>query len=99
MSSPLAGVAAINAITFGVYGNVLRRMEDPASVASVMTAGAAAGLIQVSEVYICSRDVLYKMIKERSSHSNQSISNKFWCPDFGSQAGSFLKTYKNVLIF
>jgi solute carrier family 25 carnitine/acylcarnitine transporter 20/29 len=49
MSSPLAGVAAINAITFGVYGNVLRRMEDPTSVTSVMTAGAAAGLIQVSQ--------------------------------------------------
>jgi solute carrier family 25 carnitine/acylcarnitine transporter 20/29 len=47
MSSPLAGVAAINAITFGVYGNVLRRLEDPASVSSVVTAGAAAGLIQV----------------------------------------------------
>ena len=44
----MGGVAAINAITFGVYGNVLRRMEDPANVTSVMTAGAAAGLIQVS---------------------------------------------------
>ncbi len=48
MSSPLAGVAAINAITFGVYGNVLRRMEDPSSVTSVTMAGAAAGLVQVS---------------------------------------------------
>jgi hypothetical protein len=62
MSSPLAGVAAINAITFGVYGNVLRRMEDPTSVASVMTAGAAAGLIQVSQGTIIHVNLLVNIL-------------------------------------
>ena len=47
MSSPLAGVAAINAITFGVYGNALRCMEDQESVKSVTMAGMTAGIVQV----------------------------------------------------
>jgi len=46
MSSPLAGVAAINAITFGVYGNALRCMEDQESVKSVTMAGMTAGIVQ-----------------------------------------------------
>ncbi len=50
MSSPLAGVAGINAITFGVYGNVLRQMNDPDSVKSVALAGSTAGLVQVLEL-------------------------------------------------
>ena len=47
MSSPLLGVAGINAITFGVYGNVLRVLEDQDSISSITLAGASAGLIQV----------------------------------------------------
>lgn len=47
ISSPLAGVAAINAIGFGVYGNVLRRLSDQDSISSVTMAGTAAGLMQV----------------------------------------------------
>ena len=51
MSSPLGGVAAINAITFGVYGNALRLMDDPDSIKSVALAGSTAGLIQVTFTY------------------------------------------------
>lgn len=46
MSSPLVGVAGINAIVFGVYGNTLRQMNDPASLRSTFLAGCAAGFVQ-----------------------------------------------------
>lgn len=46
ISSPLAGVAAINAIIFGVYGNIQRQSADPDSLRSHFFAGAAAGLAQ-----------------------------------------------------
>ena len=48
MASPLYGVAAMNAIGFGVYGNVIRRLNNPDSIASITTAGVAAGAVQVS---------------------------------------------------
>ena len=47
ISSPLAGVAAINAICFGVYGNVNRRLKDPDSLKSITIAGMASGFVQV----------------------------------------------------
>ena len=46
MSSPMASVALINAMIFGVYGNVQRRMENPDSFASHAFAGSVAGAIQ-----------------------------------------------------
>ena len=48
MASPLYGVAAMNAIGFGVYGNVIRRLNNPDSITSITTAGVAAGGVQVS---------------------------------------------------
>ena len=47
MASPLYGVAAMNAIGFGVYGNVIRRLNNPDSITSITTAGIAAGGVQV----------------------------------------------------
>lgn len=46
MSSPMAGVSAINAIVFGVYGNVQRHSSNPNSYTSHLVAGSTAGLIQ-----------------------------------------------------
>ncbi|XP_013780585.1 mitochondrial basic amino acids transporter-like [Limulus polyphemus] len=46
MSSPMCSLAFINAIAFGVYGNVHRSFSDPNSLMSHMAAGAAAGTIQ-----------------------------------------------------
>lgn len=46
MSSPLAGVAGINAIVFGVYGNTQRHFSDPDSLSSHFLAGTIAGLVQ-----------------------------------------------------
>ncbi|XP_058840127.1 mitochondrial basic amino acids transporter [Topomyia yanbarensis] len=57
MSSPMAGVAVVNAIVFGVYGNVQRRTSDPDSLYSHFLAGSAAGLAQS---FICSPMELVK---------------------------------------
>lgn len=46
MSSPIASVAVINALIFGVYGNVQRRLNDPDSLTSHAFAGSVAGFVQ-----------------------------------------------------
>ena len=46
MASPMYGLGLINAIVFGVQGNVLRRLPNPDSLWSVFTAGGIAGLAQ-----------------------------------------------------
>ncbi|CAL7949077.1 unnamed protein product [Xylocopa violacea] len=46
MSSPVAGVAVVNAIIFGVYGETQRRVTDPASLSSHFVAGSLAGIAQ-----------------------------------------------------
>ena len=50
MSGPLASVAAINAIGFGVYGNVSRRLQNPDVVQSAAIAGCASGFVQVTQL-------------------------------------------------
>lgn len=51
VSSPLVGVAGINAIVFGIYGNVQRNMKNPESLSSHAIAGGVAGFFQS---FICS---------------------------------------------
>ena len=46
MSSPLAGLAAINAICFGIYGNALEIFEDKTAPFSQFVAGATSGFAQ-----------------------------------------------------
>lgn len=46
MSSPMMGVSAINAIVFGVYGNMQRMSSNPHSYTSHFVAGSVAGLVQ-----------------------------------------------------
>lgn len=46
MSSPMAGVAVINSIVFGVYGNVQRYSTSPNSYTTHFLAGSTAGLAQ-----------------------------------------------------
>jgi len=50
MTSPLLGVAGINAVTFGVNAQVLKQLPQPESISSITIAGASAGLIQTSIV-------------------------------------------------
>lgn len=51
MSSPMLGVSAINAVVFGVYGNVQRMSSSPDSYMSHFLAGSLAGF---SQSIICS---------------------------------------------
>lgn len=46
ITSPLAGIGFVNAIVFGVYGNVQRNTSDPNSLTSHALAGSIAGCAQ-----------------------------------------------------
>lgn len=46
MSSPMLGISAVNAIVFGVYGNIQRMSSNPNSYTSLFFAGSMAGLAQ-----------------------------------------------------
>ncbi|KAG7169637.1 Mitochondrial basic amino acids transporter-like, partial [Homarus americanus] len=46
MSSPMAGVSIVNAIVFGVHGNMTKHMKDPDSLRSQVLCGATAGFFQ-----------------------------------------------------
>ena len=45
--SPLAGVTAINAICFGVQGNVARRLTYDSQIKTETVAGMVSGFAQV----------------------------------------------------
>lgn len=51
MTSPLGGVAVVNSIVFGVYGNSQKVAEDPSSLKSQFISGSLAGLAQS---FVCS---------------------------------------------
>ncbi|KAJ8918543.1 hypothetical protein NQ315_013048 [Exocentrus adspersus] len=68
VTSPLFGVAGINAIVFGVHGNVQRRASNPESLATHAFAGAAAGLAQS---FICSPVELAKSRLQISDSSGK----------------------------
>uniref|UniRef100_A0A914WNM3 Uncharacterized protein n=1 Tax=Plectus sambesii TaxID=2011161 RepID=A0A914WNM3_9BILA len=46
MSSPLASLALVNAIVFGVHGNVVKLFSDTTSLTAHFAAGCAAGFAQ-----------------------------------------------------
>lgn len=46
VGAPLGGIAAVNAIVFGAYGNTRRVLPNPDSIYTHATAGAAAGMLQ-----------------------------------------------------
>jgi len=51
VTSPLGGVALVNAVVFGVYGNVQRQLGSSDNLLSHFVAGGAAGFLQS---FICS---------------------------------------------
>ena len=55
----MASVAVINAMIFGVYGNVQRRLGDPESLTTHALAGSVAGLVQS---FVCSPMELVKTL-------------------------------------
>lgn len=65
ISSPLASISVLNAIVFGVYGNVQRRTTDPDSLIAHFCAGTAAGL---SQTFICSP---MELVKSRLQIQNE----------------------------
>lgn len=70
ISSPMGGVALVNAIVFGVYGNMQRRSSDPDSIKSHFLAGSAAGLAQS---IVCSP---MELIKTRLQLQSQNMKSK-----------------------
>lgn len=70
ISSPLGGVALVNAIVFGVYGNIQRRSSQPDSIKSHFIAGSVAGLAQS---VVCSP---MELIKTRLQLQSQNTKNK-----------------------
>ncbi|XP_005178048.1 mitochondrial basic amino acids transporter [Musca domestica] len=46
ITSPMGGIGFVNAIVFGIYGNVQRSRSDPDSLTSHALAGGVAGLFQ-----------------------------------------------------
>lgn len=46
IGAPLGGIAAINALVFGAYGNTRRALPNPDSLRTHALAGAAAGMLQ-----------------------------------------------------
>jgi len=70
ISSPMGGVAIVNAIIFGVYGNIQRHSSDPDSIKSHFLAGSAAGLAQS---VVCSP---MELIKTRLQLQSDNPMNK-----------------------
>lgn len=69
MSSPMASVAVINAMIFGVYGNVQRRLGEPESLRTHALAGSVAGLVQA---FVCSP---MELVKTRIQIQEQVCTN------------------------
>lgn len=72
ISSPLVGVGFINAIVFGVYGNIQRYSSDPNSIKMHFFAGSAAGLVQS---LICSP---MELAKTRLQLQNSNSCGQFY---------------------
>lgn len=76
LASPMASVSVLNAIVFGVYGNVQRRTSDPDSVLAHFCAGTAAGITQS---IICSPMELVKSrIQIQNGIPNAVKHNSAW---------------------
>lgn len=73
ISSPLASISVLNAIVFGVYGNVQRRTNDPNSLMAHFWAGSAAGL---SQTLICSPMELVKSRLQIQNNIPNAIQHK-----------------------
>ncbi|KOX77561.1 Mitochondrial carnitine/acylcarnitine carrier protein CACL [Melipona quadrifasciata] len=77
ISSPMAGVALVNAVIFGVYGETRRHIPDPNSLSSCFVSGALAGLAQSP---ICSPIELAKTrMQLRTSSSGTQFSGPMDC--------------------
>jgi len=85
VSSPLFGLGFINAIVFGVQGNVSRQFSDPNSLKTLFISGSVAGFAQT---FICSPMELTKTIMQvQHDHAN--------APQYKSPFDCFIKLFKS----
>ncbi|XP_017120648.1 mitochondrial basic amino acids transporter isoform X1 [Drosophila elegans] len=70
ITSPMGGIGLVNAIVFGVYGNVQRLSSDPNSLQSHFYAGSIAG---VAQSFVCAPMELAKTRLQLSSHIDSGI--------------------------
>lgn len=75
MSSPMAGLAAVNAIVFGVYGNILRSSSSPKSLKNQFMAGSAAGFVQS---FVTSPMEFAKTRMQLQGQANPKANLPFW---------------------
>ncbi|XP_046418929.1 mitochondrial basic amino acids transporter isoform X1 [Neodiprion virginianus] len=76
MSSPMVGVAFVNAIVFGVYGNTQRQLSEPESLYSHFIAGAMAGIAQSP---VCSSMELAKTRLQLQTGNGPQFSGPVHC--------------------
>lgn len=74
VGAPLGGIAAINAIVFGSYGNTIRSMPNPESLISHGIAGGVAGFLQS---FICAPVELVKT-RQQLAKPGKMIPNGAW---------------------
>ncbi|XP_016964329.1 mitochondrial basic amino acids transporter isoform X1 [Drosophila biarmipes] len=70
ISSPMGGIGLVNAIVFGVYGNVQRWSDDPNSLTSHCYAGSIAG---VAQGFVCAPMELAKTRLQLSSQIDSGV--------------------------
>lgn len=99
MSSPMAGLAAVNAIVFGVYGNILRASSSPASLQNQFLAGSAAGFVQS---FVTSPMELAKTRMQLQGQANPMVSLPFWQKNriaYKNPLDCLAKTFRNEGLF
>ncbi|GIY14764.1 hypothetical protein CDAR_607021 [Caerostris darwini] len=75
MSSPMAGLAAVNAIVFGVYGNIIRASSSGNSLQNQFLAGSAAGIVQS---FVTSPMELAKTRIQLQGQESRQTRTPFW---------------------
>ncbi|XP_012254046.2 mitochondrial basic amino acids transporter [Athalia rosae] len=94
MSSPMVGVAFVNAIIFGVYGNTQRNFSEPDALYSHLLAGATAGIAQSP---VCSPMELAKTrLQLQSASSAAKYSGPMECLRYIHRKEGYRGTFKGL---
>ncbi|XP_054710512.1 mitochondrial basic amino acids transporter-like [Uloborus diversus] len=99
MSSPMAGLAAVNAIVFGVYGNIVRSSSSPNSLLNQFMAGSAAGFVQS---FVTSPMELAKTRMQLQGQSDPNIRLPYWKKKrvlYKNPLDCLIKTFRNDGLF
>lgn len=99
MSSPMAGLAGINAIVFGVYGNMIRASSSPNSLKTQFLAGSTAGFVQS---FITSPMEMAKIQMQLQGQADPKVKLPFWQKNrvrYKNPLDCLVKTFKNEGLF